>query len=676
MRKTCRLVGVVLTVVMMLTILNSIAMADTEVVAQGTTDAYVWTYNTDCFLSILCKDFEVDLKNIDNDILETVKTVCFDISELDYDADDFVYKNMFFLGSGCAAKKIVYTGFNAGIPSIIGIGYFQDAEEIVFEADKPVEMGTLTLLETGCSNLKISGVRKSTYFSIEASEKVTGIDLSFYIDTVNIKNCANLKDIKLNDSVTSVYISGCSSLTDLKIPDNYCSLNIKDCNMTEITIPKGVHLSISTPTLKTATLQQGRNHISTNMFYNCTALSAVNVPDGVKTIYQSAFYNCSSLSKISLPDSLERIGQTAFALSGLEKLTLPDNVNRVIDRAFYKCKSLKTVYIPVSLTEISVSAFDACQIEDVYYAGSEEQWNAITVDNDPYTSHSVLNMEEVFGSATIHFNSLKPGWAKDGGSWFYVLENGTKAVSWNQIDGKWYFFNDDGTMITGWEKINGYWYLFDNDGVMQTGWKQDNGSWYYLDPGTGAMATGWKKVNGNWYFFDNNSGAMCSNIALAENDKVYVLTSSGTLANGWYKIGQTWYYCGSDGVAAEGWKKIDGKWYFFFREVGAMASNCWVKDNGKWYFFNDDGTMVTGWKQLGEYWYYFKSSGEMAANEYCNGYWLDADGKLTYQYVAKWTKNSTGWWYGDTSGWYAKNCSLTIDGKIYNFNASGYCTNP
>ncbi len=36
-----------------------------------------------------------------------------------------------------------------------------------------------------------------------------------------------------------------------------------------------------------------------------------------------------------------------------------------------------------------------------------------------------------------------------------------------------------------------------------------------------------------------------------------------------------------------------------------------------------------------------------------------------------------GYYYDNLSvSWYAKKCSIKIDGKVYNFDASGYCTNP
>lgn len=79
---------------------------------------------------------------------------------------------------------------------------------------------------------------------------------------------------------------------------------------------------------------------------------------------------------------------------------------------------------------------------------------------------------------------------------------------------------------------------------------------------------------------------------------------------------------------------------------------------------------------IGGKWYFFNSLGVMAANEYRDGYWLNSDGSLTYPAKAEWKKNSAGWYYIDTTGWYAKSGSYKIDGKVYNFNASGYCTNP
>lgn len=164
------------------------------------------------------------------------------------------------------------------------------------------------------------------------------------------------------------------------------------------------------------------------------------------------------------------------------------------------------------------------------------------------------------------------------------------------------------------------------------GWAQDqNGTWFYLAEKRTAV-TGWKNISGSWYFFDE----------------------FGSMLKGWQEIYGTWYYLGDSGSMKTGWQSIKGKWYYF----------------------ENSGAMVTGWRSIGGVYYYFKSGGDMASNEYCGGYWLSANGAWTYKHKASWKKDSTGWWYGDDTGWYAKNESVKIDGKVYNFNAAGYCTNP
>lgn len=159
----------------------------------------------------------------------------------------------------------------------------------------------------------------------------------------------------------------------------------------------------------------------------------------------------------------------------------------------------------------------------------------------------------------------------------------------------------------------------------------------------------------------------------ASDFSFFIFETPGT--DSWIKAGNNWlYYSVSEKDFVTGWKKIGGQWYLFDNE-GLMLTG-WQRSGGKWYYLASSGAMLTGWQRIGGTWYFLKSGGDMASNEYCGGYWLNADGSWTYQHKAKWTKDKTGWWYGDTSGWYAKSASYVIDGKSYNFNASGYCTNP
>ncbi|MBE6796387.1 MAG: hypothetical protein E7533_07400 [Ruminococcaceae bacterium] len=73
-------------------------------------------------------------------------------------------------------------------------------------------------------------------------------------------------------------------------------------------------------------------------FYNCSGITAVVVPDSVKTIDVEAFYNCNSLESVSLGKGVAEIGYGAF--SGCEKLDevyIPDSVNSIGDNVFAGC---------------------------------------------------------------------------------------------------------------------------------------------------------------------------------------------------------------------------------------------------------------------------------------------------------------------------------------------------
>jgi len=119
------------------------------------------------------------------------------------------------------------------------------------------------------------------------------------------------------------------------------------------------------------------------------------------------------------------------------------------------------------------------------------------------------------------------------------------------------------------------------------------------------------------------------------------------------------------------WKKSAKGWWYRYAD-GTYPKNTWARIDGKWYHFDKDGYMQTGWLKLSGKWFFFKSNGEMAAKEWCHGYWLNADGTWTYKYKGSWKHNSKGWWFGDTSSWYAKSKWQKIDGKWYYFDAKGY----
>ena len=183
--------------------------------------------------------------------------------------------------------------------------------------------------------------------------------------------------------------------------------------------------------------------IGDSAFRECENLSSVTVCEGVETIEQNAFRSCTKLASIALPSTIGEVGAAAFIqcqnMSSatfapgsrqvklgddlfaecfyLVRVTLPVNIDRISDRMFKSCLMLAgveipqgaesigesafassgvtTVIIPDSVTMIGIAAFSACPLSDIYFTGSQEQWNRVSKIGDTAAAVS---------KATIHYN--------------------------------------------------------------------------------------------------------------------------------------------------------------------------------------------------------------------------------------------------------------------------------
>lgn len=109
------------------------------------------------------------------------------------------------------------------------------------------------------------------------------------------------------------------------------------------------------------------------------AISKIIIPEGTTAIGYRAFHNCEGLVSVEIPDGVTSIGKNAFQ----------------------RCKQLESIIIPVSVKSIGDYAFsNDTSLKDIYYTGTEAEWNAITkVGNWNYSMGS-----NVSGGTTIHYN--------------------------------------------------------------------------------------------------------------------------------------------------------------------------------------------------------------------------------------------------------------------------------
>lgn len=95
-------------------------------------------------------------------------------------------------------------------------------------------------------------------------------------------------------------------------------------------------------------------------FYDCSAITAVELPRKVKTVGAMAFAGCSAMTTITMP-RVTALGDYAFSRCfALENAVLPDGLTHMGSAVFYRCQSLKTVTVPATVTEMGGSVFAYC----------------------------------------------------------------------------------------------------------------------------------------------------------------------------------------------------------------------------------------------------------------------------------------------------------------------------
>ena len=164
--------------------------------------------------------------------------------------------------------------------------------------------------------------------------------------------------------------------------------------------------------IKRIVIEEGSTLIRDALFRNCAYATEAIIPDSVTSIWSDAFYGCENLKSVTLSNSLTSITENAFRYTALEgTLVIPDGVEIIGCRAF-KGVNCDSIVLPRSVKEIWDEAFEGAPIDDIYYAGTEEEWQSVWISNITQTANAV---DGYFGghkrllAATVHFNSTGPG---------------------------------------------------------------------------------------------------------------------------------------------------------------------------------------------------------------------------------------------------------------------------
>ena len=222
----------------------------------------------------------------------------------------------------------------------------------------------------------------------------------------------DIKSVRLPDAITQIpykAFSGCTNLKNIRLPDSVTQIDedaFGNCDLQEQVVQEivssdnitfigsrafegnkniyTVHIGKNVEYIQTETF----NYMSTPSFHDCTNLTSITVSPENQTYTSINGLLCSKDGRSLL--------YVPVGLSG--RLDVPAGIETIGREAMHYALSIKIVHVPKSVKEIGSDAFPI-ECTDVYYDGTEEQWNEISIGKN-YNS-------DFPSGVTLHFTCEK-----------------------------------------------------------------------------------------------------------------------------------------------------------------------------------------------------------------------------------------------------------------------------
>ena len=408
---------------------------------------------------------------------------------------------------GKDGSNVTWTLDSAGLLAISGTGEMADYESKTDSASGE-EITTApwgNQAKTVVIGDGVTGIGAAAFYGCSGLTSVTmGSNVTDIWDGA-FSGCTGLTGIVLPGSVTGIgeyAFSNCESLTAIEIPAGVTTLGNSaffGCdNLKEVryNARAAANLTGLSGAFRSAGASVGGvkvifgesvEKIPSNLFCNCESLTSVTIGSNVTSIGDNAFLDCKGLVeinynaraaectedsfgsgdglKVTFGDSVERIPNCIFQdCPGLTSVTIGSSATTIGHYAFNRCTGLTSIKIPESMTNIGYMAFSGCTgLADVYYGGSERQWNAISIDDG--NDRLLQANRHCEGKETPVPPTAKPS---------YVGASGKPYIYWSAVDGanRYYVYRSttkDGT----------YSFLGSTANLNYTDSKANAGTTYY-----------------------------------------------------------------------------------------------------------------------------------------------------------------------------------------------------
>lgn len=188
-----------------------------------------------------------------------------------------------------------------------------------------------------------------------------------------------------NSTGSTSLFENCLGVTEFVIPSSYTSIGdgvFYGLNLKRVNIPKNV------------------TSVGARAYYGNDQMLELTIQGDV-TLGMGAFDACYELKKVTFNGSVWTIPSLGFAnCTSLESICLPKNLRVIEGSGFEGCYNLKSIVMPRTVKTIGQGAFSMCnQLTEIYYEGSEEDWDKIVISKE----NDTLTRLKDWGQ--IHFNS-------------------------------------------------------------------------------------------------------------------------------------------------------------------------------------------------------------------------------------------------------------------------------
>ena len=275
----------------------------------------------------------------------------------------------------------------------LGNGAFENCDHLTtVKFAKGIKTIPARLLK-GCSGLKeitipqtVNIIDYEAFYECKSLEKVSLSESLTTIAKRAFQGDISLKSIDIPESVTTIETNAfyfCTSLSSVTLHEGIQNIDgyaFSKTAIKEIFIPLSLNNSSyelgngafeNCDQLTKVSFAKGIKTIPYHLFYGCTGLKEITIPDTVTAIADGAFYGCKSLEKVKLSESLITIPKSAFQGDiSLKSIDIPESITTIETNAFYFCTSLSSVTLHEGIQNIDGYAFSKTAIKEIFIPSS------------------------------------------------------------------------------------------------------------------------------------------------------------------------------------------------------------------------------------------------------------------------------------------------------------------